>query len=679
MIDLYRNDNQVIIDAFDRIVVDIFMEKQQNQRKSFVICGCNPGAGTTSTSVELAISLSVSGWRTVLVDADLRKDGRYKRLNQKAEAGLSDYIVKGCPAETICLSTNWQGLDYIACGKSLEETPVKLLCSVRMGELLEYLNQSYDFIIFDVPSLNSAVDAKIMGAKADCTFLVVEAGETTFKNLSEAQKNLEEVGANVAGVIVNKVSLEEYEKVVRDYNYFHDKVFMSRNRYYGTGKEAEKKGLLSRLVSRAGKRIGCLVLAAALGVLPVGLSAQAAGVPEAGIFALSPGSTGVLQTEAALAAQEDNSMLPILMATGYEVTEGTVAAGSRFTLQIRFQNVNRYVSAHQVYITIYSQTEGVYLQNGETNQRYLEYVGAGESGSVSVDMAVSDAVQADSALLEVRFDYVNASGKGGSNTTSMSPDIRKSCRVEILSLTASENATVGSRALFNIRYANSGETPVKNLRMRLEGSVENADKEISLEIPEPGRQKYLDKYVVFTEPGNQRLAVYLTYEDEDGNAYELEPQRVSVLVRRKQTAGSGETAGGKNTDAGAEPSGGTAGAGNSDGTSDGAAAGKTGGISGDAGEENSGEVVSAAASVTVESRLEPLRARLAEMGVELSVRQMKYGVAAIAGAAAFLAFLALILTAGKRRRGKKGRFCFISLKEPKKEGTEHGASKNHRD
>ena len=45
IIDLYRNDNQAVIDAFDQIVVNIFMHKEKKQHKSFVICGCNPGAG----------------------------------------------------------------------------------------------------------------------------------------------------------------------------------------------------------------------------------------------------------------------------------------------------------------------------------------------------------------------------------------------------------------------------------------------------------------------------------------------------------------------------------------------------------------------------------------------------------------------------------------------------------
>ena len=68
---------------------------------------------------------------------------------------------------------------------------MKILCSVRMGELMKELERDYDFILFDVPSLNSAVDAKILAAKADCTFLVVESEVTTFKNLSHAKQQLE--------------------------------------------------------------------------------------------------------------------------------------------------------------------------------------------------------------------------------------------------------------------------------------------------------------------------------------------------------------------------------------------------------------------------------------------------------------------------------------------------------
>ena len=87
-IELYRNDQEMVVDAFDRVVVDLFMDSQANGHKTFMICSCNAGVGSTSIAMELAISLSVAGWRTVLIDGDLRKEAQYKKHNLKVKAGL---------------------------------------------------------------------------------------------------------------------------------------------------------------------------------------------------------------------------------------------------------------------------------------------------------------------------------------------------------------------------------------------------------------------------------------------------------------------------------------------------------------------------------------------------------------------------------------------------------------
>ena len=517
VIELYRNDSQTVIDAFDRIVVHIFMQKEKKQHKFFVICGCNPGAGTTSTAVELAISLAVAGWKTVLVDADLRKENQYKRLNQKVKAGLSDYIVDKELGTSICCATNWPGLDYIACGRNRDETPVKMLCSVRMGELMEELRQKYDFVIFDVPSLNSAVDAKILASKADCTFLVVESGVTTFKNLSSAKKQMDEAGANVAGVIENKLPMEEYRKVVKDYNYFNAKEFVGRKRS-AEKRTRERNTERSKKVSGFFRKImGCLVLSVLL-----------TGHFYSGQAYASSGT--VTEISSGYGQASSYGSLPLVMVSGYEIAEGEAAAGKDFTLELYVKNENRYTAAHHVAMTVYSQTEGVYLQPGETNQRYAEYISPGGTGSFQIHMTVAEHVESTEAIIEVRFDYVNENGTPGTNTTSISPTLQDNAKLDVVSLTAANYVNLGARALLNIQYANTGEAEVRNVRMRIEGNIEEEQKHVNVEAPEIGQQKYLDWYVIFTEAGNQRLSVSLTYEDERGILYEMDPEYVSVIV-----------------------------------------------------------------------------------------------------------------------------------------------------
>lgn len=225
-VELYRCKDEIINDAYDRAVVNIFLQKEKNGKRSFLLCGSDAGVGTTSISVELAISLSVAGWRTILLDGDLRKGNTYKRLNEAARIGLSDYICEDASMHEIIYETNWELLSYIPCGMSSEESPVRQLCSSKLDALMQALYEEYDFIIIDAPSINSSVDAQLFAVKADASILVTAMNDSTQKSLEEARKQLEKAGGKVIGVIENKVAMDEYKKYIRDFDYFKRKRFL---------------------------------------------------------------------------------------------------------------------------------------------------------------------------------------------------------------------------------------------------------------------------------------------------------------------------------------------------------------------------------------------------------------------------------------------------------------------
>lgn len=220
IINLYRSRDQVVNDAFDRAIVNIYVKREQCGYKSYVLCGSEAGVGTTSVAVEMAIALSVAGWKTILIDGDLRKAADYKRLNQKVEKGLADYVQEHATKESIIYETNWPSLEYIPCGTDETESPVRILCSVRMERLMADLREQYDYIIIDAPSINSSVDGQIFATKADATILVAAMNTSSKKNLTEAKQKFEAAGANVIGVIENMVEIDEYKKYIKDYDYF---------------------------------------------------------------------------------------------------------------------------------------------------------------------------------------------------------------------------------------------------------------------------------------------------------------------------------------------------------------------------------------------------------------------------------------------------------------------------
>ncbi|MBQ3583706.1 MAG: CpsD/CapB family tyrosine-protein kinase [Lachnospiraceae bacterium] len=228
-INLYRNNNSIVLDAFDTVVANISLQRERHGYKTFVLTGCEPYVGTTSTAIELAISLSLTGWNTLLLDADMRKNSAYKRLNENIIVGLADYIRGRVDESSIIYKTNMEYLDYIPCGSIKDDNPLRMLYSQNMSILLSFLRETYDYVIIDVPASNTSVDSHILSVKADATILVVALDGSSRKYLEEARDRLTKKGANIIGVIQNKVSMDAYKEYTKDFDYFTKKKYLHGN------------------------------------------------------------------------------------------------------------------------------------------------------------------------------------------------------------------------------------------------------------------------------------------------------------------------------------------------------------------------------------------------------------------------------------------------------------------
>ncbi len=218
-LEIYKNDSAILNDAFDQAVMNLHVLRKQNGYKSFVICGCEPGDGATTVAINLAAAMATSGYKTVLIDGDMRKKNNYKRLNENVSFGLSDYLLGKTSIDSVIYETTTDNLSYIPCG-GLIDNPVRLLCSAKMNDAKDELSKSFDFIIYDMPAVESSMDAKVIAVNVDATILVSAIGKTSKAGLVEAANTLQEVKANLIGTIINKTDMDQYASLHKDYDYF---------------------------------------------------------------------------------------------------------------------------------------------------------------------------------------------------------------------------------------------------------------------------------------------------------------------------------------------------------------------------------------------------------------------------------------------------------------------------
>lgn len=223
-IELYVNENQVVNAAIDRIVVELFNKNNCKEvGQAILLTGCSMSAGTTSTCISLSIAIANTKRKTLLVDCDLRKAIKYKKLNDDLTDGLADFLVDEdsslCSMDDIIYETNVEGLQYIPCGKYINNA-TRVLCSSKMVELIDYAKKQYDCIIFDMPSLSIVPDAQVLFGSMDGIVLVSALGETRKKQIMDAKRKILPFLDRYYGMIINKVDKNEYRKNMKDYDYY---------------------------------------------------------------------------------------------------------------------------------------------------------------------------------------------------------------------------------------------------------------------------------------------------------------------------------------------------------------------------------------------------------------------------------------------------------------------------
>lgn len=232
-----------ISEAYRVLRTNIQFSSVDKPAKSIVITSAVPSEGKTSTVCNLAIIFAQGGSKTLIIDADLRKPRVHKIFNLDNRKGLTNILALHENHKDYILKGPHSNLDIITCG-AIPPNPSELLASATMKEFLKSLTNEYDYILLDSPPINAVTDAAILSSITDGTIIVAAAGEVITDMLVRAKEQLDQVSANILGVVLNRVPTKgrSYYNYYYYYNYYTDAA---------TGEKIKNKG--KRKKSRASK------------------------------------------------------------------------------------------------------------------------------------------------------------------------------------------------------------------------------------------------------------------------------------------------------------------------------------------------------------------------------------------------------------------------------------------
>ncbi|MEZ4662561.1 MAG: polysaccharide biosynthesis tyrosine autokinase [Caldilineaceae bacterium] len=172
--------------------------------KTIVVTSPVSGEGKSTTVANLGIVMAYAGYRTIIVDADLRRPVQHQLFQIASSIGLTKAVESSEDAlDSKLIDTKVHNLQVLT-GGNPPINPAEFLSSQKMRKLLTNLGEMADVVIFDSPPLLGLSDAAILANRADGVLLVVEADQTDLEAARQAVAILHQANANLIGAILNR-------------------------------------------------------------------------------------------------------------------------------------------------------------------------------------------------------------------------------------------------------------------------------------------------------------------------------------------------------------------------------------------------------------------------------------------------------------------------------------------
>lgn len=205
--------NSIESEIFKNLRTNIQFRNTNSEKKVMLITSTISGEGKTYVSYNLATAFAKLNKKVLIIDTNMRNASQHTLFNLKETLGISNFLSENLNKTTnknkvniadFVQETNINNLYLISAGNLLEN-PSELLASEKLEKAIKTLKESYDFIILDSPACSIISDALITSRVADLTIIVSAQNITKLEDLKKVKNDIEKVGGNVTGVVLNKV------------------------------------------------------------------------------------------------------------------------------------------------------------------------------------------------------------------------------------------------------------------------------------------------------------------------------------------------------------------------------------------------------------------------------------------------------------------------------------------
>lgn len=197
-----------VSEAFSTLRTNICYSSAYEKCPVYAITGDFSGAGKSLISVNTAISLSMLGKKTLVIECDLRRPEFNQILKTEVKLGLAEILSGICQDYRAAISKPMNENLHVIYSGHTPPNPAELLGSEKMAELIAKLKEEYDIIIIDTPPVFEVSDACVISSLVNGYIILARSGSSDINALKEGIKLINGVDGKIVGFVLNAVDIK---------------------------------------------------------------------------------------------------------------------------------------------------------------------------------------------------------------------------------------------------------------------------------------------------------------------------------------------------------------------------------------------------------------------------------------------------------------------------------------
>jgi capsular exopolysaccharide synthesis family protein len=226
----FRKTNLVVAQRPNSSVSESFRSARTNfqffdhsgKKQVVLFTSSSSGDGKTFCSINFASVLAMNGYRTALLEFDLRRPKVHQEFGSSNMIGISSFLIDKAVIDDIILSTEIENLDLISAGPAAPN-PSELISSERTTEFIETLKGMYDYIVIDSAPVGIVSETYLLMKHSDVNIFVVRMEHTVRDAYKNAIKGMKNNGFENFSILINDLNIKkESFKYGYDNKYYTD-------------------------------------------------------------------------------------------------------------------------------------------------------------------------------------------------------------------------------------------------------------------------------------------------------------------------------------------------------------------------------------------------------------------------------------------------------------------------